>query len=747
MHRAKRWLLGVAAALMLLAPALTPTQAQETPPPEEAMEAEPQLEETPSNRDTATAKVFIEFEGGIASNAMASVIRGFGIKSKLMPIQIYRPDQTIGLCPILESELKLPANNCTADLIGTIVWLNKRSGVQLDPNAINAKGGVALPAIRASINEITRIFDLSKPEDKNRIEQILNNPGWGDFVGHKVEDVLGSDQKNDPKIPRFDELVIKRIAWEFEVSGTERIAQATLIGRGLSNPNLLISVQNTAGFVKSKYSGYSALTHFQDWCGSSPVVAKEGNFADMVDRLYDTSSAVSCQPGSPLQANIVVMDQPIDPPPADLGRAFLEDSQTTDERLRLLGPACSKGAFDRNIDHSALLSTIIASSANGYGFVGMAPDATITSHPWNQKPDLNNELRLFIEKVWTKSQVFLLASKFAPYPPKSDQTPAEKKLANDTWKKDEQGNWVDLLKDNEVRRKEDIARTVLQIRSLLVVAAGQTLEGDTPFNIQAETPMSPQNLGDYDNILVVAACEKCDTPDAKLWPQSNRGTNDAKRSFVGVMAPGGEEIPSYVANGKIAMTQGGTSAASAFVAGLAAKMTQCYPDSYRFQPGVLKERIILASRPVLESSEHVSGGVIDPSVSMLDPNKTWLKLKSGQVRPVAFNRWCKEHLKLAKNQSGQVPDPWFLSRARRLTAVDGVGLVYQRSDVLPDEVYPARTVKREAPGKAAEQGPIAAVQYEGESAECAVSVGTLKDLFLSQDVTETGDCSTLPPCG
>ncbi|WP_143744635.1 S8 family serine peptidase [Mesorhizobium prunaredense] len=733
--------MGAAAATLVLC-GLNTVQAEERP----AADLAPPIE-APKSR-IAGAKVFIEFEGGIASSAMASVIHRFGVKSRILPVRVYRPDDTVGLCPILESELKLPGRNCTTDLIGSIVWLNRLNKLVLDPNAVQPTRGVYLPAVEASITEITRIFDLSNTEEKNRLDQILNNPGWGDFVGRTAEDILGSNEKNDPTIPHLNELSIKRIAWEFQISGAERVAEATLIGKSLATTNLMISVQNIEGFVKSKYAA-SATSVFQNWCAIPPVSNNtDGSFAGMVGGLYDTSLAVSksCPPPPPPRPRpkVVMMDQPITPHP-DLGHAFLKDDAAIEAELKQLGPACQPGNFVRDVDHSSLLATIIGASANNYGFVGMAPDAVIEAYPWNQKPELNNDLRRFVERVWPKTEVFLLASKFAPYPPQSAASAVEKRLADKTWKKDDNDKWIFQLKDDNVRLEEDIARTVLQTRMLLVAAAGQTPEGNAPFEIQADTPMSPQNLGDFDNVLVVAACEDCDKPTARLWAESNRGANDADRSFVGVLAPGGQNVPSYVSNGKIAMTQGGTSSAAAFVAGLAASMSQCYPDNYRLRPGDLKERIILASRPVLDGSSHVAGGVIDPSISMLDPAKTWLKLQTQPVRPVTMKRWCKDHLNLKPTAAG-LPDPWFLKKARRLTMVDQVGLIYQSSEILPGERYPARTIRRKPPGIAAENGVVAAVQYEGQDSECAVDVGSLKDLFLSQNMMESGECSALPLC-
>jgi hypothetical protein len=255
--------------------------------------------------------------------------------------------------------------------------------------------------------------------------------------------------------------------------------------------------------------------------------------------------------------------------------------------------------------------------------------------------------------------------------------------------------------------------------------------------------MPPQNLGDQKNVLVVGACTDCSTPGAVLWKESNR--SDATKEFVSVLAPGGGAIPTYVADDGVDETIGGTSAAAAFVAGLAGKMAECHPLQYNAQPAKLKERIILASRPISdpEANEHVSGGVMDPEVSMLDPAKTWLKLKleDSPVKPVEFKHWCSERLKFQPDDNGD-RDSVNLLAARRLTNVDNIGLVYQSVH----ENATRRIVRREAPAVPVSDGPVAAVVYDGQQQQCAVAINRLEDLFLAESSDAVGDCEALPLC-
>jgi hypothetical protein len=218
-----------------------------------------------------------------------------------------------------------------------------------------------------------------------------------------------------------------------------------------------------------------------------------------------------------------------------------------------------------------------------------------------------------------------------------------------------------------------------------------------------------------------------------MWPNSNRGKNN---KFVSLLAPGGESVPSYVSDHQVGKTEGGTSAAAAFTAGLAARMAACYPSAYRARAEVLKERLILASRPVAGADsdwlEQVAGGILDPSVSMLSPERTWLKLNGQQpVRAVEFKHWCTERLKFQDN----TPASLDLFSMRRLTSVRGAIIgqsVDRKQDELPS-LLEKRLVNREMPGIPATPGSLAAVLSDGGGEMCAVATDQLTDLFLATE--------------
>jgi hypothetical protein len=694
--------------------------------------------------ERAAGEVFVEFSGGAIDRDMATVVEAFSAESRILPTRTYTPQETTGLCTILASELSLAPEFCTTDIIAAVRSLNQKNGAEINPDAISPRQGVVLPDIKVTVTEANRIFDLDQAEQAQRLEQLESNPSWRNVITRKETDLLSRQDKSDPTLPQLDQLTFKKTAWQFQVSDPSDLAEAEFLSRELGNLNLSIDVERRGGFDKAAHSlsVYSANDHYKRWCIEKTVVDAEGAFADLTGWLYETKDVVSCEGEIPVQPEVVIMDQAISAHP-DLAHALPASSRTEPAQTDHL---CKSAPFDRTRDHGTLLSTIVAANANGYGFRGMEPNARIKSFVWDRKSVTNTDLKLFIRDALTPAQpqVYLFASEFAPYTPHPDQNASEFEIRNakQIWRRTAEGNWTDQLANEGVRLKGGLEQEVLQSPMLLVASAGQAGDGDEGREITWETPMAPQNLGDHDKLLVVGACTDCNKETAALWQQSNR-SNEAKR-FVSVMAPGGGEIPTYLANQHVGETTGGTSASAAFVAGLAARMASCYPNSFSARPGRLKERIVLASRPVADpvAISHLAGGVADPEVSMLDPRRSWLKLKDTPVRPVDVVKWCSERLKFEEDENDP-RDSLNLLSTRRLTNIDEIGVVQQ--SVLQN--VGRSVVRREPPGKVAmPEAPVASVRYAADGPECAVSIKRMTDLFLADEIKTTGECNALPLC-
>lgn len=127
---------------------------------------------------------------------------------------------------------------------------------------------------------------------------------------------------------------------------------------------------------------------------------------------------------------------------------------------------------------------------------------------------------------------------------------------------------------------------------------------------------------------------------------------------------------------------------------------------------------------------------------MLDPRRSWLKLKDTPVRPVDVVKWCSERLKFAEDENDP-RDSLNLLSTRRLTNIDEIGVVQQ--SVLQN--VGRSVVRREPPGKAAmPEAPVASVRYAADGPECAVSIKRMTDLFLADEIKTTGECNALPLC-
>ena len=203
-------------------------------------------------------------------------------------------------------------------------------------------------------------------------------------------------------------------------------------------------------------------------------------------------------------------------------------------------------------------------------------------------------------------------------------------------------NWDNGALDRAEQRfaRNAIARAVRDVRPLWIAAAG-----DEGGEISAVWRFGPQNLGDLENVLLVSACSDCSVAAPSLIPSANRSAK-----MVHLAAPG-RDVPSTVGVGQYAVASG-TSQATAFVAGVAAAMTACYPQRYT-KPHQIKSRLQATSRPfpaVESGSERadmgLASGVLDAELALLDPSRDWVK-KTGQARaPVRIKKWVDGEVKL-----------------------------------------------------------------------------------------------------
>jgi hypothetical protein len=710
------------------------------------------LSASPATAQTSTnyGEARIEFEGGDVGKDMADVISAFSKSDGVLAAREHFPAETTGLCPILEAELKVPGAFCTEALRNALLELNAKSDNAIDVNAINPKTGVWLPVLDVQKTESEQLFDLSVPEQEDRLKNIEKNKGWEGLIDQSKskDDIYGSlTSKAGSNPPRINSRTITKYIWSFPLASQDTFykaleaAEAKELADDKKN-NVIINIERNES--DPKQADTAASDFYTQWCDPPGAVAGEGSFTEMVDSFYSTEGVSPCEDGSlvPGEKDLAIADQPISPnydidiPPPD--------------PVDPLRKECSRGTtYDEHKDHGMLLTTVIASQPNGWGFAGVAPKARLDRFDWVGKVK-NSELKDFIEQSQSTTPAILFASNFTPTDEKPETGPRIP-LANRLWKWDET-KYLDELLDEHLRFENTFAGPIvikiLEGRSLIIASAGQA-DNSTGRTINAETPRSPQNLGDTPKVLVVGACSECKGEQATIWTNSNRGAD-----FVGVLAPGGLPVPTYLPDNKVQTTPGGTSAAAAF-AGVAANMHQCYPSKYK-NAQKLKERLVLASYPTVadDSRSLVSGGVVDPSVSMLDPDKDWRKLGNNPVAPVEFEGWCDQYLRADEDGNEK---PFELREVRRLSKLTTGELVARSTE---EEIKGSHTLIRfetTRPRKLISTTPstrVARVKMpSGAQTSCAVTVEDLTDLFLKKDYETLVDpnqagqsCDPLDPC-
>jgi len=450
----------------------------------------------------------------------------------------------------------------------------------------------------------------------------------------------------------------------------------------------------------------------------------EADFASLLPSLYDTSSVANC---SLPPSDVALVDRPVEPM-FDLAAAL--GQQATPPM-----PQCVAGDFDPRRDHGMMMATIIGSAKNNVGFSGVSPAIRFRPFEWQNN---ENDLQQFIRDNLTQTPpIFVFAGKFLPFAVPDASTPFAAKATEKIWAHQDDGSYGPGLATDESRFQKPLNKEIQGAGgALFVVAAGQNQSDGS--SIDETVDLSPQNLGDQSNVLVVGACQDCTDSSASMWPRSN-----FSKSMVQVLAPGSTEIPTYLVDGKIGETIGGTSASSAFVAGLAARMKGCFPGDY-YVPKYLKQRIVVTSRPIMdkETIQRVAGGVIDPSVAMLDPAKDWLATIDGSVRSVTFSHWCDIGIRLDPDRDTEQYAQ--TRRTLRLTRADGDQFVASTS---PSAGEQTGMVARFGPGVLQPSLDIAAV-IDQDGHPCGVNSDTLEDFLLHSLRLEVKACTagTLPPC-
>jgi len=422
------------------------------------------------------------------------------------------------------------------------------------------------------------------------------------------------------------------------------------IERQLASPNVYLNMVPADPKSAEFYSSGSPDDRLTQ-CRSSEQSPAEGHYLAMLRSptaaaVELPACALTCKNAECAQIHFI--DTPVFPN-LDIKSAIknypagnaANEAAGADQRL------CTEIAFKVSEHHATHLSGIMVSQKNGFGFVGLSPGAELYTYERDKLPDPN--LANLIQEVMDSTdrpqrKIFLFASLFAPYP----------------------SGVVDLgsgyLKDAEYRfTMHQAAKRIRDNAPLWISAAGQPSEtslAKVPVELMLKTPMSPMNLGDLQNVIVVTSCEDCSDKGALLDKDANYSGG---HKLVHLAAPG-RKLAGWATTTQMAEPKGGTSQAAAFVAGLAASMINCHGQYYPHAAS-LRQRLMLTSRSVFGEQDlgKLRTGIVDADAALLDPSKHWLKkYGDAQYSEVKPANWCVPAVVLSDTSTkDEIDDPYY----------------------------------------------------------------------------------------
>lgn len=272
---------------------------------------------------------------------------------------------------------------------------------------------------------------------------------------------------------------------------------------------------------------------------------------------------------------------------------------------------------DKALDHGTEIAGLIASREdNGFGLIGLNPLAKIYSYDW--PGDYSRRHQRMADEITQRgeraaSQLFVFASK---------------------WNSRESSVLSDTIRN--------------QRRNLWIVAAGDAQAGANGIEIKDDDVNAPMNLGTEPNVLVVTSCSNCFMSDPHLSTQSNYST----RGHVGIAAPGEEAYPTTITRGRYTKRMGGTSQATAYVAGVVSAMSSCW-EGYR-DANRAKFHLLVTASPTFRGrdAERIMSGVINAKLAIeSEPERSYVDVidqngtRTGMMQFVP-GTWCVRQLEL-----------------------------------------------------------------------------------------------------
>jgi hypothetical protein len=692
--------------------------------------------QAPSWESRYDGRLIVEFEGGLVTKDLADVLARF---SKLYAAIPWKPHtfqlEDRDACTLLQKALKILSAHCSEQTAKALMAFSAAHGKAHPANARLKVGEVvALPDIEAETYSFFRTFDIRREKQRRGYQAVTTSPAWKALLKERI----------DPTNSSIKRLEFTGLRWTVPLKSEQVLETAEVVAFDLNGPNLTAFVERSAKlrrFESKKFAQVSPADYYDRCSKRLSVEGIKGAYtAYFHSGDYDATSARQCRPlARPVQ--VYVIDSEIATSP-DLPLRGVTPA---------IGPAaaaasCTTGNYT-DLDHGTYLSGIVASRGDVTGLVGLNPITEIKNILWekgSQDSSVRHEIGASFKNK--EAQIFLFASQFNGIEEISNKEALRSKI----WRKvieGRQGRQLTEFTNPELRLSVLSINKLIthNIRPLFVVAAGQ-VDADQGDVLSFNSTMSPQNIGDFGNVIVVTACTNCQQDQAALWSNANYGAKDSH--LIDIAAPGGEAIPGLIGEGSSIGEPkfGGTSAAAAFTAGVASTMLACHPDSYAADPARLKRQLLITSRANLraEDQHKVPGGTIDPNLALINPETSWLKVagQDGMVEIKSFKHWCTPALVLTPENGRD--DAVALSQVQRITSY---GSSYVLRSIVEKDIFTSTGFDLDVvgPGIAGDSGQaIAAVEIDGKG-PCKLQLGDIQDLILKSEVAE--DKKPIGLCG
>jgi hypothetical protein len=568
------------------------------------------------NETTDSSKIRLEFLGKDPASDWAKAVSAL-VDSKLVPMKTLTLQKGQSPCGAILEQLKFRdvGLTCSDEMQALIKKLNP--GL---PSPLPIGQVINYPDLPVAQMTWGVGFDSAVPDERNRFD--------------KVKSIWKQFQVNESVSGKFLQLEFKGISTEFDVPTTPDTTFAEVkksIDSSVDhfNPDLNRYDTRAVALQPSPPSKVRFAATPVEWgknCSEpgndAPPQPPGPPYISLINGADGPSCATNCKlPGSPGCPQIVLIDEKVAIHP-DLAQA-LGEPQPANANVKW----CPLAPFDESKQHGTHMAGIMVSSGATSAFQGIAPQASLVSR---QVPDPAIGSVLDENRTRPGMTIYVYASKF-------DNTP-------------------EIFDSNERLHKPSEVENLLNAGGLWVVAAGQP--PDAPHGngreISGTSALSPMNLGDQKNVLVVTNCEHCYDDQARISSWANYSLG----GLVNVAAPGGteeEKIPSTVTDSQDGRTYG-TSQATALVGGLAAEMASCYPQRY-IDPSLLKIRLLTTSRALSspEMASKISAGVVDAKMALLDPALHWVTLIGDTQRSARDLFFCtvSQFLNLRDVETGQ----------------------------------------------------------------------------------------------